>query len=90
MYQLLHAQREVASKLVTVMLKQGVIEESKSLWYASLLLVPKKDGTWRSVIDYRELSMVTVKDGFSLPVISDILLSLGKNNVFFTLDLSLF
>ena len=86
-YRLPHAQREHADKLVREMLEQGVIRESNSPWNSPLLLVPKKDGTWRPVIDYRRLNLVTVKDRFPLPVISDLLHSLGKNKVFSTLDL---
>ena len=86
-YRLPHSQREVADKLVQDMLRQGVVEPSKSPWNFPLILVPKKDGTWHPVIDYRRLNAVTQPDRFPIPVLSDLLHSLGKNKVFSTIDL---
>ena len=55
-----------------------------------ILLVPKKlDSSgrrkWRVVVDFRKLN-VTVGDSFPIPVISDVLDSLGKSKYFSTLD----
>ncbi len=70
------------------MLSQDVIEPSDSEWNFSLILVPKSDGNMRPVIDYRELNKHTVPDRLPLPVISDILRSLGKENqLFSTIDI---
>ncbi len=66
------------------MLDQDVIEPSNSEWNFSLILVPKSDGTMRPVIDYRELNKQTIPDRLPLPVISDILRSLGTENKLFT------
>ncbi len=70
------------------MLQQGVIQPSKSPWNSPLFLVPKKDGQFRPVIDFRKDSEVTEDDRFPLPVLSDLLMSLGHGNKFFSsLDL---
>ena len=87
-YRLPHSQRQVAQNLVQGMLDEGIIQESYSPWNSPLFLVPKKDGTYRAVIDFRKVNAVTVPDHYPLPVLSDILQSIGKDNtVFTTLDL---
>ena len=51
-------------------------------------MVPKKDGSFRPVIDFRAVNKVTEDDRYPLPVLKDILTSLGKGNtVFSTIDL---
>ncbi len=67
------------------MLSRDVIEHSNSEWKFSLILVPKSDGTMRPVIDYRALNQQTVPDKLSLPVISNILRSLGADNTLFSI-----
>lgn len=86
-YRLPHSQRAEADRLVEEMLQSDVIESSNSPWNAPLILVPKRDGTWRPVIDYRKLNRVTIPDRFPLPVLNDLLQSIGRNKVFSTLDL---
>ncbi|KAK2727028.1 hypothetical protein QYM36_007772 [Artemia franciscana] len=68
------------------MLACDVIEPCNSPYLAPLLLVKKKDGTRRLVTDYRELNKVIKKDLFPLPLISEILDSLGSYSVFSNLD----
>ena len=55
------------------MLENDIIRPSKSPWSSQILLVKKKDGTMRLVVDYRSLNDVTKKDSYSLPNIQDIL-----------------
>ncbi len=66
------------------MLSQNVIEPSNSEWIFPLILVPKSDGTMRPVIDYRALDQQTIPEKLPLPVISDILRSLGNENTLFS------
>jgi len=49
--------------------------------------VVKKNGTQRMVQDYQHLNQWTVKNGYSLPLIADILDRVGKRKVFTKLDL---
>ncbi len=70
------------------MLDQCVIQLSRSPWNSPLFLVPKKDGSFRSVIDFRKVSEVTEDDRYPLPVLSNLLMSLGQGNtIFISLDL---
>ncbi len=53
-----------------------------------LFLFPKKDGTFRPIIDFRLVSAVTLYEQYSLPVLSEHLISLGRgNSIFWSLDL---
>ncbi len=87
-YRLPHSKLAVVEKLIQEMLDQDVIEPSNSEWNFPLILVPKSDGTKGQVIDYRELNKQIIPDRLPLPVISDILRSLGtENKLFTTLDI---
>ena len=87
-YRLPHSQRAIVDKQVAELLDQGVISHSKSPWNSPLFLVPKKDGSYRPVVDFRKVNAVTEDDRFPLPVLRDLLMSLGQGNKYFTsLDL---
>lgn len=64
--------------LLSGMLQGGIITESASPWAASIVLVKKKDGSWRFCVDYRKLNSITHKDAFPLPRIEETLTSMTK------------
>ncbi len=87
-YRFPHSQREMVDSQIKEMKEEGIIADSRSPWNSPLFLVPKKDGTFRSLIDFRKVNEVTVGELFPLPVLSDLLMNLGEGNTFFTsLDL---
>ena len=87
-YRFAHSQKAVAQKHVDEMLNEGVIQESHSPWNSPLFLVKKKDGSFRPVVDFRKVNAATIPDHYPLPVLNEILQSIGKGNtVFTTLDL---
>ena len=81
------AKQEVARQIQS-MQEAGVIQPSNSPWVSPIVLVHKKDGTYRFCVDYRELNAVTKPDSYPLPRIDDLLDHLGDTKFFSILDLT--
>ena len=79
--------QEVARQIPT-MQEAGVIQPSNSPRASPIVLVCKKDGTYRFCTDYRELNAVTKPDSYPLPRIDDLLNQLDDTKFFSTLDLA--
>jgi transposase InsO family protein len=73
---------------VTKMLEHGVVQPSSSPWSSPIVMVKKKDGSWRFCVDYRKLNSVTHQDAYPLPRIDATLDSLSGAAYFTTLDLA--
>ena len=87
-YRLSKVQANALKEELIKLLNNKLIEPSSSPWSSPVILVPKKNNKWRMCIDYRKLNNVTVKDAYSLPLIDDILFSIGRKvKVFSTIDL---
>ncbi len=65
-YRLPHSQRQVVQQRVDKPL-QGVIQESQSPWNSPLFLVPKKEGSYRPVIDFRKVNALTIPYHYTQP-----------------------
>ena len=67
------------------MLDQGVVRPSTSPWSSPIVMVQKKDGSWRFCVDYRKVNAVTRQDAYPLPRIDA---SWTGSAYFTTLDLA--
>ena len=76
-----------AERQVQELLKKGLIEPAGGAWSSPVVLVKKKDQSWRFCVDYRRLNTVMQQDAYPLPRIDESLEALAGSRFFTTLDL---
>jgi hypothetical protein len=62
---------------VQEMLQAGLIQPSNSSFSSLVLLVKKKDKSYRFCVDYRHLNAIIVKGQFPVPIVDELLDELG-------------
>ncbi|XP_037424582.1 uncharacterized protein LOC119289334 [Triticum dicoccoides] len=77
---------EIENQIVA-MLQQGIMQCNSSLFASPVLLVKKKDGTWRFCVDYRHLNAITLKHKYPMPIVEELLDELVGAKWFTKLDL---
>ena len=86
-YPLPHKTKKELNVIVDDMLAGEIIRPSVSPWNSPMILVKKKDNTFRPCVDFRKLNEVTKADKFPLPKINELLHSLHGAKYFSSLDL---
>jgi hypothetical protein len=82
-------QKDEIEKQVSQMLQAGTVIPSLSPFAFPILLVKKKDGSWRFYVDYRKLNANTIKNKFPTSVVIDEFLDeMARAKVFTKLDLN--
>jgi len=74
-------------KFVDEHLKKGYIRPFKSPQTSPVFFVDKKNGGKHMVIDYRKLNKQMVKNNYPLPLITDLVDSIGNKRVFTKINL---
>lgn len=74
-------------KELNEMLEQGIVERSNSPWSSPIVMVKKKDNSYRFCVDFRKLNAVTEKDAYAIPYVSHTLDKLSKAKYFSTIDI---
>ena len=69
------------------MLKNKQIRASNSQYSAPILLVNKQDGSYRFIVDYRNLNQITIQDNCPLPNLEQAIQLVGGHQYYSKLDL---
>ncbi|GJS19025.1 reverse transcriptase [Tanacetum coccineum] len=66
-------QKDAIEGMVAELSEAGVIKKSNPLLFSPIVMVKKKDNSWRMCVDYRQLNKQTIKDKFPIPIIEELI-----------------
>jgi hypothetical protein len=86
-YRYSNLQKDMVEGMISEMISAGTVQPSHSPFASPVVLVKKKDLTWRLCVDYRALNKLTIKNKFPIPLIEELLEELTGAAVFSKIDL---
>ncbi|MCO5548880.1 hypothetical protein L7F22_002342 [Adiantum nelumboides] len=86
-YRVSQAQQEEIMRQVNELVEKGMVRSSSSPFCSPVLLVQKKDDTYRMCVDYRALNRITIKNRFPVPRVEDLFDKLQGSTYFSRIDL---
>ena len=86
-YKFFVMENDEIKRQIQVLLQKGQIQPSSSPCGSLIVLVQKKDGTWRLYIDYRALNKITIWNRYPIPSIDDLLDQIKGEKYFSKIDL---
>ena len=84
---MLREEKEEVREFVEEQLRKGYIRPLKLLQTSPVFFVGKKDRKKRIVQDYQYLNKETVKNNYPLPLILDLIDTMGTRKIFTKIDL---
>jgi hypothetical protein len=81
-YRLPYHKKNAMETLIKQLLQDNMIRPSVSPYSSPIILVKKKDGSWRLCVDYRVLNSKIVKNEYPTPIVEDLLDELFGAKVF--------
>ncbi|KFD46014.1 hypothetical protein M513_13097 [Trichuris suis] len=77
-YRVSSSERKAIAEQVNEMMRDGIVERSSSPWSFPVVMVQKRDSTWRFCVDYRRLNAITIRDVYPMPRMDDVLDRVGS------------
>ena len=87
-YPMPYTMQDVTKKEIDEMLRLGIIEYSDSAYSAPIVMVKKRDKSYRCCIDYRKLNLITRFDSEPMCNADDILAKLADDKIYSKFDLT--
>lgn len=75
-------QKNEIERLLRDMLQPGIVRDNNSPFASRIVMVKKKNGSWRLCVDYIQLNQLIIKDKFLILVIEELLINWDKLFIF--------
>lgn len=70
--------KDEIERQIVIILKERIIQHSTSSFSSSVLLVNRKDKSWRFSVNFKHLNAITLRCRYRVPLTDDFLDELGK------------